>query len=326
MHLKQEESHMHPTLAILLLTYGLAACPVLALQLSNPSTLDLSSPPTNDTGEGDDDPRFSIEILYGMTDIPVNPLLMNVVELMAQYAELDYLGKTRQRHGIVLPGYPQVEIAVIPAAPATTMDRRLVIWALYGAIIYMVSHNRFKEIEVPISWSGDVVGYIYFTISEDSALGGENGTANMQSANFATGVNNSTLMNHTSILDPVSVGQFDWSPVYKPDGENILPKDIFILAMGTLKAVAPHSTTDKIQWPFHIGSEIVNAHAEVYLHGRSRPRSQPPYFQYGHILEAARRIPGWMMQRRKFAELWVVLKSYSQPVGMLMYLKGPFRP
>lgn len=97
-----------------------------------------------------DDSRFSMKAMYGESDLPVTPVFMNTVELLARYAEMDYMGRTRQRHGIVLPEYPQVEIAVLPAAPSTSVEVRFVVWGMYDGICDMVEKHMFKENEIAL--------------------------------------------------------------------------------------------------------------------------------------------------------------------------------
>lgn len=130
------------TLLDLILTCGWCITTVVAFQLPGFNSLNLSSPAVVDTAIGHDDPRFAMQVIYGVTDIPITPVIMNTVGLMAHYAEMDFLGGARH-------GYPQVEIALTPAPPAITVEVRLVIWALYGAVIDMTFNNGFKESEIP---------------------------------------------------------------------------------------------------------------------------------------------------------------------------------
>ena len=317
--------HMTTMQSALILTCSLCMSLILALQLSSTDTLNVSSPTQASMLVGDDDPRFNVQFIYGETDLPVTPVYMNIVELMAQIATMGFLDRVRQRHGTVLPAYPQVEIAVLPAPPATTVEVRLLIWALYSVALDMTYRNKFKEVEVPFSWDGDVVAYLYFTIPEASGSGESSGREIIHVDGIANSTKIVASSGNISSYNNLGVGEFGWDPVYKPDGHNLLPKDVFILTMGALKAVAEHPVNDKIQWPFHVSSEMINAHIEVRLPGRGVPRTRPPYFQYGHIIEAARRVPGWMLQRRKFAEAWLGIRSNSRSVGLVTYLRGPYQ-
>ena len=297
---------------------------IVALQLPNITSLDLSSFSINSTSLGQDDERFSMKVLYGETDLPVTPVFMNTVELLAQYGETDFLGRTRQRHGIVLPGYPQVEIAIIPAPPATSIETRLVIWALYGTVIDMAFQNKFQETESPFRWDEQIVGYIYFTIPVNLMQNHSNQTSGLQVSTLVNELNATQSANGS--LDSMATVPpgFTWSPNYKANGKILSPKDVFVLSMGAIKCVAEFPSTDKVDGPFHIGSTIIDAHGEIYLHRRKTPRPQRPFFLYGHIIEFARRVPAYMLEQRRFAEFWGNIQIYRVPVGVVMYMTGQY--
>ena len=273
-----------------------------------------------------DDPRFSMRLLYGHTNLPLIPTFMNAVELLAQYAEMDNQSRVRQRHGEVLPNFPQVEIAVVPAAPATTVDVRLVIWAIYGSMIDMTFRKLFKETEVEILWSEETVAHIYFTIPLDEGSGIQNQTRGFALPAFEGPIDASETSNITTGLNSGNTGTFSWKPILTPDGKKLLPQDVFILCLGTLKVVSPSPITDKVDGPFHIGSEIVDANLQAYLQDRRTPRTRPPYFQIAHIIEAARRIPGWMLERKRFGEFYSNIQVNGRPVGHVLIDKGAFGP
>lgn len=256
----------------------------------------------------DDDPRFTMEITYDETDLPTTPVLMNTVEILAQYAEMDYLGRTRGRHGIVLESYPQVEIAVLPAGPARSIEVRLVIWAIYGGILEIVKKNMFKQSDITFRWDGRAVGNVYITKPLDDLS-----------------ITSNSMLGNLTNLD-ANIGRFGWIPVYKPSAQNLPPKDVFIMVMGTIQTIAEHQMDEKIEGAFYMGSAFVNAHVEVYLQDRRLPRRTPSYFQYGHLLEAVRRIPAWMLQNRRFAEMYCSISSTTLPVGQMVMAKGQYYP
>ena len=265
----------------------------------------------------EDDPRFSMRITYGETDLPATPVFMNAVELSARYAEMDYLGQTQQRHGIVLPAYQQVEIAVIPALPATTVEVRLVVMAINAAVMNMVYAKRWKESEAEIRWDDRVKAHMYFTEPLDDPVNSDNRTQHLIPIPTGLAPNNTSLSTNA---------QFNWVPVYKPYGQEILAKDVFLLALGAIRMIAPYPGTEKITGPFHVGSELVNANMQIYLHNRRFPRPVPPFFRYSHVLEAVRRIPGWELDRRRFAEFFCSIQVSRRPLGVLLMEKGHFVP
>ena len=318
--------HVYPSLFAFLLVLAVtieAAFGLQPLSLTLPSLLNSS---INSTWNVNDDPRFSIHIIYGLTDIPTTPVYMNAVELLARYAEMDFFGRTGQRHGIVLPEYPQIEIAVLPAAPSTSVEVRFVIWAIYGAIIDMTFRNTFKENEIPFRWNDEVVGHLYFTLPLDRVQDLNNQTGIVKASQVNDASNVTEYVNNTFTYDDVKYGPFDWTPTYKPGGQMLSPKDVFLLSMGTLKVVASYPATERIDSAFHVGSELVDAHAEMFLRDKRASRPRGPFFQYGHIIEVARRVPAWMYGERRFAEFWGAVKVFNRQIGLVMYLKGPFPP
>lgn len=262
-----------------------------------------------------DDPRFAVEVTYDETDLPTTPVFMNVVELLAQYARMDYMGSTRGRHGIVLDSYSQIEIAVLPATPSRSIQVRLVVWAIYEGMIKIVGQNMFRQCDIAFSWEGRLVGNVYIT----KPLDGFSNTSSLTNGLATPMLGNSTNLG-------ANIGHFDWIPIYKPNGENIPPKDVFIMVMGTIKLIAVHPMDQKVEGAFHMGSAFANAHVEVYLQSRRFPRTRPPYFQYSHLLEALRRTPAWMLQNRRFADMYSSISSGTRRVGQMLLAKGQFDP
>ncbi|KAI4231416.1 MAG: hypothetical protein L6R40_007738 [Gallowayella cf. fulva] len=272
----------------------------------------------------DDDPRFSMELTMSETKLPPTAVLMNSVELAARYCGMDYLGRVPQRHGIVLPQFPQIEIAVIPAPPASSVEVRLVLYTIYATILDMVYGNQFNESEAEVRWENRVKAHVYFTRPMDDRPGG----ASDRSMDLIIPASGNTtalpaMANNTNQpLDAV----FDWAPLYKPGGVILYPNDVFILALGALKVIAPYSVTEKVGGPFHVGSEIVDANLQVWLQNRRMPRPSPPFLRYGHILEAVRRIPGWQLHRHRFAEFFCTIDVGRRAVGVVLLESGPFVP
>ena len=297
--------------------------PFMIQSLSN------SSFPSNYLGDWND-PRFVMHAEYGATDLPVTPIFMNAVELMAQFAGLDFTARIRRRRGVVLPAYPQVEIAVIPAPPATTVEVRLIIWGIYGIVLDMVQKNKFREYEAEVFWIDQFMAYIYFTKPMDTLLN----INNVSQISDQLDIPNITSVTATTSMDSIpnntniaaDTDHFDWNPSFKPAGKNLFPKDIFLLTMGVIRTIAPNAATEMVDGAFFVSSEIVDVNMQVYLHRRRAPRTQPPFLQYGHVVEAARRIPGWMLEQKRWAEFFCAIDISHRPVGNLVVGKGPYTP
>ena len=274
----------------------------------------------------EDDPRFSMRIEISDTKLPATPVLMCAIELAARYAEMDYLGQAPQRHGIVLPQYPQIEIAVIPVPPARTIEVRLVIYTIYGTILEMMFGDGFYETEVEILWDNRIKAHIYFTKPMDESPHPKNLTKEGV-LSLSTSAPNLTNV-RANVTNPPLNTVFEWHPIYKPNAQNLAPFDIFLLCLGAIKVLAPFSINARVPDPVHVESELVNANLQVWPghRPRSRARMSPPFFRYGHMLEAVRRIPGWELARRRFAEFFCGIDANGVPVGVILLEKGPYIP
>lgn len=268
----------------------------------------------------EDDPRFSMNVDMSDTSLPPTAVLMNAVELAARYAEMEYLARVPQRHGIVLQEFPQVEIAIVPARPARAVEVRLIMYTIYGAILEMKFGRGFKECEIEVLWENQIKAYVYFTppMNDPSSP-----TGRFKEKLSRLPRNSSVPESKTTNLTSSSVNTlFDWTPVYEPRGQNIPPFEVFLLALGTIKVVATYSTTTKVGEPLHIGSELVNANFQVWPE-MIRSAGQ---LRYGHVLEAARRIPGWQLARHRFAEFFCGIEANRRPLGVVLVQKGQYVP
>lgn len=314
-----------------LLVYASSLCQCLAS--SNPFDVsavfisdDLSNSSSSLNLGNADDPRFSVTPDYGENDLPVTPFLMNAVELLARYAEMDYEGRAPQRHGVVLPDYPQVEIAILPAAPTNSIQVRLVVWGLYDAVCKMADMNIFKENEITLRWEGHLIGHIYFTTPLDTPYHAYNQSINAVLPTTGGTIDTLQRLNMSTSPSNANTGRFDWLPIFKPSAKNVSPKDVFMIVLGALRSIAESPMTEKVAAAFSIGSPAVNANMQFYLHGRRSPRTRPPFFQYAHVLELLRRIPTWMLQQRRFAEAYFQITVNGIPVGEAVLGKGPIEP
>lgn len=265
-----------------------------------------------------------MRVAYGVNSIPATAVFMNTIELSAQYAELDWMGRTRNRHGIVLSEYPQVEIALLAAGRGKGINVRLAIWGLYGALLDMVFSNRFIENEIELIWDDQVVASLFFTQPLDADTPRVNNDSNRLIPPLPRNLTDEGPNTTPEPVQAGGTGSFDWKPIFTPSGKTIPAKDVFLIVMGSIKALAPHAMTDKVMGAFHVNSKFTDANMQAYLQNRRVPRTSPPFFQFAHVLEAVRRVPAWMLAQRKFAEFACRIEVSTIPVGSLLIEKGPF--
>ena len=281
------------------------------------------------------DPRFHLKAVYAETQIPLTPCFMNAVELLSQYAELDWLGEVRSRHGVVLPEYPQVEFAVIPAAPARSIEVRLVVWGIWVGIRDIINRNMYYEAEYEILWENQVVAFIYITKPMDLKLSGSNATLGTEeplsllpspdatiSNNPDTSHNSSTNNSSDSLNDD----HFSWRPRYAPRAQTLTVVEVFLTVMAGLKNAAPHPALEKVPGPYASSAVDIFANVQFYIYGRRHPRPKPPFFQYIHVIKALRLVPGYMLQEKRFAELIFTIDVNGITVGDGYLQKGHYVP
>lgn len=321
-------------------------CSLLACLFTAVNTLALTSPPrtlsnafassrlvNTTTLDTTIDPRFGFMAKYGETNLPLTPCFMNVVELLAQYAELDWLSKVRQRHGVVLPAYPQVEIAVLPAAPANSVEVRLVVWGIWVGIRDIVTRNSFHEAEFDVLWDREVVAYIYFTkpmdlqvTSSNGSLGTDEPLTLLPSPNETTGGILVNANSTESSSDALNEGRFNWRPLFPPEAKTLTVVEVFLTVMAGLKNAAPHPASEKVPGPYASAAIDVYANMQFYLHKRRIPRTKPPFFQYIHVIKSLRMVPGYMLEKKRFSEMFFSMEVSGIPVGEGYLKKGPYAP
>ena len=279
------------------------------------------------------DPRFSLRAIYVETSLPLTPCFMNAVELLAQYAELDWMSKARQRHGVVLPSYPQVEIAVLPEKPATSVEVRLVIWGIWVGVRQMITKKRFCEVEFEIHWEGEVVASIFFTRPMDLQDTSNNGTlTTVKPLTLLSSPNETTdgildILNSTGISPGASnEGNFDWKPLFPPGAKTLTVTEVFLTVMAGLINAAPRPASNKVPGPYASAASDIDANVQFFLHRRRLPRTKPPYFQYIHVIKALRLVPGYMLANKRFAEMLFIIEVTGVPVGEGYLERGHYVP
>ena len=279
------------------------------------------------------DPRFGFKILFGETDLPKTPCLMNIVELLARYAEHDWLSKVGPRNGVVLPEYPQIEIAVIPAPPAKSVEVRAAVWGIWVAIRDMISNHGFHEAEMEILWELQVVAYIYITLPMDLKIASQNGTVStdksltlLPGSNMTTGGNLDISNITDDSPDALDTGSFSWQPLFGPTAKILTVFEVFLTVMAGLKNAASHGASDKVLGPYASAATDVYANVQFYIHKRRSPRTKPPYFQYIHIIKALRLVPAYMLEKKRFSELFFTMDVDGIPVGEGYLEKGHYKP
>lgn len=126
--------------------------------------------------------------------------------------------------------------------------------------------------------------------------------------------------------DALNEGQFKWHPLFTPASKTLTVVEVFLTVMAGLKNAAPHPASDKIPGPYASAAVDVYANVQFYLHRRRIPRLKPPFFQYIHVIKALRLVPGYMLEKKRFSELFFSIDVSGVPVGEGYIEKGHYVP
>ena len=89
--------------------------------------------------------------------------------------------------------------------------------------------------------------------------------------------------------------------------------------MATLKNVAQFPETDVVE-PFRSGAEGFDARMQFLQ--EETPRTQPPFYIYSYVIDTVRKIPAYMVENKRFAELAIVVEYDEEDIGRAVLEKG----
>lgn len=126
--------------------------------------------------------------------------------------------------------------------------------------------------------------------------------------------------------DALNERPFEWHPLFPPSSKTLTVVEVFLTVMAGLKNAAPHPAYDKVPGPYASAAVDVYANVQFYLHRRRSPRLKPPFFQYIHVIKALRLVPGYMLEKKRFSEMFFSIDVSGVPVGEGYIEKGHFVP
>lgn len=264
---------------------------------------------------------------------------MNTLDFAAILAAKDYNGRISETKGPLVPGYTDVEIEIRPHPPAATIFTKFAVLGLYYAVTSMARENMWKVAVFGILWEGRHTGWIWF---EPPRSNGGNRTEMQDLQNQMQNLTGEALsgalpgalldLNNTSpaVLSETSSdsksfnttfntsganatnADFELTMSFFPQGTPFTPVQVFITVISTLRDIAMYDI-DSVVKPFQIGVEAFYCKiAWDYADGNKL--GGPPSFEYRWIIEAARQIPRWMLER-KFAESFFTIGVNGYVIG-----------
>ena len=257
----------------------------------------------------DIDPRLQIMAKYFDADLSPRSCFMNAIEALALLAVMDYDGVIPETT-FSTPGYTDVEIDIRPARYAQNLLVKYAVLGLYYAIVAMALEpamaRNFKIATFGVEWEGVVVAWIWIQVPH---LANENQTRKLTAPHLGNlldlkgmspivhlrPMNNAQITNNTNGTNPTNA-DVELTMTFFPQGVPLTERGVYIAVLATLKDVAEFPSTQLVD-PFEIGSGA--SEVTIQWDRASAARlTGPPSFEYRWIVEAAKQIPVWMIQRR----------------------------
>ena len=303
---------------------ALLLCIVL-LSFSAPATiaspLDLTLPNLTSLAAHDPDPRFKLTPHYTNERLPATAVLMSMVYLLAEAADLDMNAELEFDKPSIYDDYPSVSIGLQNARPSTPLPCAFLVWGLYYAGMGMIKHNKFVVSEFDVLWKGKITGRLRFQKAEprSSFENSANGSHSFQvsaASNYSTKVlsdrsyfakkKTNKTVSASEIASSATVKSLTTDPMitfrmdFLQDAKTLPIGSVFGMIFELLKDDAEFPATARVQ-PFSITSRGFDATLNIQrIQGPSM--RTPPYFEYAFLNNAIRQLPRLMLGQGKFAE------------------------
>ena len=259
------------------------------------------------------DSRFSIRA--GYSDIRLQPtaVLMNAVHVAANLAVLDF-----NKRFIVdiapLPKYPDIKIDFVPVPPMIAVETKILVWGLYGGINDIVGRKQFKEVEFDLLWNGKVVAWLRFEKAVSDMVRGtaERKHPTIKPHVLQTFVTNDTLpprfqTNKGLTINPTP---FAFSAQYTPYSKPLSIFQVFMSVFSALVQIAPLAATSEVK---ELAYEAQDFNSRIVVFKTERKVRQ--IFEYRWLVEGLKRIPEFMLESAKFAEVGWEIEVNGKEVG-----------
>ncbi|KAL6718449.1 hypothetical protein ACLMJK_004539 [Lecanora helva] len=240
---------------------------------------------------------FMLNGKYGAEKIPITSVLMNALSGLADLAHLDHDRHIDAFHVPNLPDYTDVDIHLQPVAPDTDFEVQHATLGIYFVIYNMITKHTFRNCTFTLDYKD--ISLLQVTINKrPKPKYGLDANAQNSSSSIPTSSPNSP----TALSDkPGPIPHFEFVP--GPE-EALVPQAVFIAMMATIKSVSTFPSTDIVQ-PFRAGALGFNVRFQCMR--MEKPRTEPPFLLYGHLVDVVRGIPGYMLRERKWQGMMIVV-------------------
>ncbi|KAL8925141.1 MAG: hypothetical protein Q9208_003646 [Pyrenodesmia sp. 3 TL-2023] len=301
---------------------------LLPILRPNGATANLSSPVANLTWgqiplEFTMSPDLSLPFPF-----PQEAAFINIVHALKEIAHGDFQG-AMPAQDFRTAAYPEPVIILTSPSGSRTIERKYVVWGLYGALLYMYNARAFGVSHFTLLWNNEEVGGIGFghpygdgldhraiddttspentewaddnsAVPEDEASAG----AELASRATAAGEVNRATENLTDLASRLSV-------TFTYAGRNMDKAHMFMAIVWTLATAAIYPSNERIQ---HLWTPV-DQESPCKFVASAVPRTTPPYLQYFWIVEAVAKTAAYLVATNTYRQLSVLMKVDEVVVG-----------
>lgn len=299
------------TLLIILVVTTLLSVQFSSAAGLKPSNTQSLQPPSNLSLAGSSDPKwlevqpsspFRASIVLGNFSLSVISILMLGVEAIATLALRDYEARISGLY-LRIEKYPYVAIAIRPQHRSLGVTNEVALRCIHYGMEYIARHQEFNNATIDCFWYNQRVAQVFF--ERPKILSGLSGHSRSAMATTLGNIVESPSQNlcttGSSDHDTCALDIFSSrvTPHYFFDNNSreISVLGVFMTTMTVLTFLAMFKSTD------HLGLDrIIESEWDTSMRFHTG-RTQPPFCDYGWLIETVRRIPSFMLQEKRFAEI-----------------------
>ena len=261
------------------------------------------------------DARFNVHfyatIVLGEVVLPYLPLLMLGVEALAKFAWKDHLAYSRGTY-LLFGGCPDVAIAIVPALEYKDIGvlNEVAVRCIVFGMHHVARYQEFKNATINCFWLNRRVAMVVFEKPRNGLSSGDDHTpltvvegVNTSFSSSAQSACTARLGHNTTVALATTLDDVHPHYFYHQNGREVSVLAMFMTIMVALEYLSLLPSTA------HLTSHrIIRTAWDTSLQFTSDGRhGQPPFCDFGWLIETVRRIPLFMLEHNRLAEISIAV-------------------
>ena len=220
--------------------------------------------------------------------------------------------------------FPGVAISISPSHSIHELKRLYILFGIMIAIHRMTQYGSFQALSIDIMYGSSQLGWIKFSKASSPfipVMGSESdSTQDLTTKNASSLLSNGTssLTMTISDVDPGDPSNSKLKVFVKFRGKPISLEAALMSTINAMCAGGKDDRNERIDKPKVV--KVLRWGVQVIVDNFSRrPRTNPPFFDYGSVIKAIARAPRYMFNERRFNELEMVIELDGVPFGQAWY-------